>query len=429
MTFQTRNEVDVFVDSSSPAGSNKAMMVMTASSSCAVFWPLLNDILIPHLKSLFVLNYAQVMLVQFSFFSAFLIFSYPSGKLVERFGSQKTLVGGLFTMGTGALLFLPASQVPSFVLFMIALVVLAAGVTALQVSGNPYVSVLGPAARVEQAQSDAGLQLSWIDSRAHIWRHSDSARGGLRGRGLRKPALWPCIARLQGATGILCAEAIYIDRSHAVRARSYSRVSETSGNSQYREIATGQAAEPVELPARHSGHRRNLSLLRRRNYHRKLPGELHKPAQHWRDDSAICRGLRLYLLGRIDGRPFRRFRSVTRRKNRDVSRLQRSSRPCTGDSHHDLYGHVAMWTILLVGVFNSIMFPSLFTLGIANLGALTGKASGVLMSGAVGAAVIPVVQGMVADRIGVHSSFLVPAICYLYVAFYGLKGCHLSKQD
>ncbi len=72
------------------------------------------------------------------------------------------------------------------------------------------------------------------------------------------------------------------------------------------------------------------------------------------------------------------------------------------------HGHVAMWTILLVGVFNSIMFPSLFTLGIANLGALTGKASGVLMSGAVGAAVIPVVQGMVADRIGVHSSFLVP---------------------
>jgi FHS family L-fucose permease-like MFS transporter len=88
-----------------------------------------------------------------------------------------------------------------------------------------------------------------------------------------------------------------------------------------------------------------------------------------------------------------------------------------------------MWTILLVGAFNSIMFPSLFTLGIANLGPLTGKASGVLMSGAVGAAVIPVVQGMVADKIGVHSSFLVPAICYLYVAFYGLKGCHLSKQD
>jgi FHS family L-fucose permease-like MFS transporter len=85
------------------------------------------------------------MLVQFSFFSAFLIFSYPSGKLVERIGSQKTLVAGLLTMGTGALLFLPASRVPSFVLFMIALVVLAAGVTALQVSGNPYVSVLGPA--------------------------------------------------------------------------------------------------------------------------------------------------------------------------------------------------------------------------------------------------------------------------------------------
>jgi FHS family L-fucose permease-like MFS transporter len=87
-------------------------------------------------------------------------------------------------------------------------------------------------------------------------------------------------------------------------------------------------------------------------------------------------------------------------------------------------GHIAMWTILLVGIFNSIMFPSLFTLGIAGLGNLTGKASGILMSAAVGAAVIPVMQGAIADRIGVHGSFAVPAMCYVYIAFYGMKGCN-----
>ena len=92
------------------------------------------------------------------------------------------------------------------------------------------------------------------------------------------------------------------------------------------------------------------------------------------------------------------------------------------------YGHVAMWTILLVGIFNSIMFPSLFTLGIAGLGSLTGKASGILMSAAVGAAVIPVMQGALADRVGVHYSFIVPAFCYVYVAFYGWNGCNPKFQ-
>jgi len=86
-------------------------------------------------------------------------------------------------------------------------------------------------------------------------------------------------------------------------------------------------------------------------------------------------------------------------------------------------GTVAMWSILMVGLFNSIMFPTIFTLGIAQLGPLTGKGSGVLMAAAVGGAVIPVVQGVFADVSGVQPSFIVPAICYSYVAFYGFEGC------
>jgi FHS family L-fucose permease-like MFS transporter len=86
-------------------------------------------------------------------------------------------------------------------------------------------------------------------------------------------------------------------------------------------------------------------------------------------------------------------------------------------------GSLAMWSILFVGLFNSIMFPTIFTLGIANLGPLTGKGSGVLMSAAVGGAIIPVLQGAFADQMGVHPSFIVPAICYAYVAFYGFGGC------
>src|ERR1700685_4307655 len=108
------------------------------------FLTCLNDILIPHLKSIFDLNYAEVILVQFCFFSAYAVFSIPSGKIIERIGYHKMMVGGLLTMGLGALLFIPAASVPSFALFLAALIVLAAGITAFQVAANPYVAVLGP---------------------------------------------------------------------------------------------------------------------------------------------------------------------------------------------------------------------------------------------------------------------------------------------
>jgi FHS family L-fucose permease-like MFS transporter len=85
-------------------------------------------------------------------------------------------------------------------------------------------------------------------------------------------------------------------------------------------------------------------------------------------------------------------------------------------------GPVAMWTILLVGLCNSILFPSIFTLGIAELGPLTGRGSGLLIAAIVGGAVLPLVQGAIADRVGVHESFVLPFACYLYIVFYGLVG-------
>src|SRR5450631_3992422 len=111
------------------------------------FWgfvTVLNDILVPHLKSVFDLNYTKVMLIQFAFFLAYFIFSIPSAKIIDAIGYQKTMVVGLLTMGLGAFLFVPAAIALSYPLFLGALMVLAAGITALQVAANPYVSVLGP---------------------------------------------------------------------------------------------------------------------------------------------------------------------------------------------------------------------------------------------------------------------------------------------
>src|SRR5450755_2810152 len=136
---------------SGQASSNTAAMAMvTTLFFMWGFLTCLNDILIPHLKAIFDLNYTQAMLVQFVFFSAYFVFALPSGKIVERIGYQRTMVVGLVTAAVGAVLFIPAASVPSFPFFLTAYVILAAGITVLQVSANPYVSVLG---RPETASS------------------------------------------------------------------------------------------------------------------------------------------------------------------------------------------------------------------------------------------------------------------------------------
>src|SRR5215469_12808830 len=107
------------------------------------FLTCLNDILVPHLKSIFDLSYARVMLIQFAFFSAYFLFSLPWSRFVNRIGYQRTMVVGLLTMACGAFLFLPAASAASFSLFLTALLILAAGITGLQVAANPYVDLLG----------------------------------------------------------------------------------------------------------------------------------------------------------------------------------------------------------------------------------------------------------------------------------------------
>src|SRR6202166_4678641 len=107
------------------------------------FLTCLNDILVPHLKPIFDLNYTQVMLIQFAFFGAYFLFSIPSAKIIDWIGYQRSMVIGLLTMGIGAFLFVPAASAPSYPLFLMALIVLAAGITCLQVAANPYVTVLG----------------------------------------------------------------------------------------------------------------------------------------------------------------------------------------------------------------------------------------------------------------------------------------------
>src|ERR1022692_1520548 len=132
----------------SPDSSSSYTGPLAAVTTLFFMWGFLtclNDILVPHLKSIFDLNYRQVMLVQFAFFGAYFLFSIPSAKIIDWIGYQRSMVVGLLIMGVGAFLFVPAASAPSYPLFLAALVVLAAGITCLQVAANPYVTVLGKA--------------------------------------------------------------------------------------------------------------------------------------------------------------------------------------------------------------------------------------------------------------------------------------------
>src|SRR5580693_6373376 len=128
-----------------PAGQDytRPLAIVTTLFFMWGFLTCLNDILVPHLKSIFDLSYARVMLIQFAFFSAYFLFSVPWSKIVNAIGYQRSMVAGLLTMAVGAFLFIPAAVAVSFPLFLTALMVLAAGITGLQVAANPYVVVLG----------------------------------------------------------------------------------------------------------------------------------------------------------------------------------------------------------------------------------------------------------------------------------------------
>src|SRR5258705_8903162 len=128
-----------------PTSSNRvALTVVTSLFFMWGFVTVLNDVLIPHLKSIFELNYAKASFIQFAFFLAYFIFSLPSAKLIDRIGYKRTMVTGVLIMGAGALLFIPAAMVPSYPLFLAALMVLAGGITALPVAADPYLPRLRP---------------------------------------------------------------------------------------------------------------------------------------------------------------------------------------------------------------------------------------------------------------------------------------------
>ncbi len=397
------------------------MVILTTLFFLCGFLAALNDILIPHLKPIFRLNYAQVMLIQFSFFSAFLLFAGPSAKLIAHVGYKWTMVVGLLTMSAGAMLFLPAANAPSFGLFMCALTVLAGGITALQVAGNPYVSVLGPA---RTASSRLTLCQAFNSLGATI---APSFGGLLLLNSPLDPAALPSMTesalqayRLEQASQVkapyigiavaLLILAIAVSRAKLPSIRIEAPVPSRASGSvwKHRQLAFGVAAIFLAV----GGEVAIGSFLVNYLTQEDIGGLTPKAAAVF---------VSLYwggaMAGRFAGSGVMRIWPAPKVLGTAAIIVVTLVTTSIATS-----GAWAMWTILFVGFFNSIMFPTIFTLGIAGLGPLTARGSGILMAAAVGGAIIPVTQGAFADAMGIHLSFLVPAICYAYVAFYGFEG-------
>jgi MFS transporter, FHS family, L-fucose permease len=418
------------VASTAPATSSsqqttdyRAMALVTTLFFAWGFLTCLNDILIPHLKTIFDLNYAGIMLVQFVFFGAYFVFSFPSAKIIDAVGYQRAMVIGLMTMAVGAALFVPAASVPSYPLFLAALIILAAGMTILQTSANPYVAVLGPPKtastrlNLTQAFNSFGTFIApWVGKVLIL----GAVAAPLAIEVLRKmPADQLHAYRVSQASSVkmpyigfaiaLFVLAIIIGVSRLPKIASAEAHGEVHDSIwKYRHLVLGALGIFLYVGAEVS-----IGSFLTNYLNRPEIGDLALP---------VAAGMLMYYWGGAMVGRFAGSYILTRVKTGTLLGINALVAALLVLTSMMTFGSTAMWSILLVGLFNSIMFPSIFTLGIAGLGELTGDGSGLLVAAIVGGAIVPELQGIIADRIGIHHAFFLPVLCYLYIAFYGFVG-------
>jgi FHS family L-fucose permease-like MFS transporter len=393
------------------------------------FLTCLNDILVPHLKSIFDLNYVQSQLIQFAFFGSYFIFSIPSSKIVDAMGYQRSMVVGLLTMGVGAFLFVPAASAASYPLFLGALIVLAAGITCLQVAANPYVTVLGKPEtassrlNLTQAFNSLGTTLAPYFGSALILSAAPKtiediralAPDALQAYRLHEAASVKTPYVGLGIALVVLAVAIgsfKLPKIEHAQHKVGEKVNDSIWN--HPSLIFGAIGIFVYVGAEVSIGSflvNYFSLPEIGGLTAKVAADL--VTFYW-GGAMVGRFIGSAILQKVSTRGLLGVCAVCAAGLVAISMLAT--------------GHTAMYSIILVGFFNSIMFPSIFTLGVAELGPLTGDGSGVMIMAIVGGALIPLAQGAIADRIGLHHAFFLPVICYLYILFFAVSGSKPNSE-
>jgi MFS transporter, FHS family, L-fucose permease len=389
----------------------------------------LNDVLIPHLKAVFAMNYAQTMLIQFTFFGTYFVMSIPSGRVVARVGYKAGIVIGLLVAALGALLFYPAAGVPSYLLFLLALFVLASGITLLQVAANPYISLLGDAhgassrLTLAQALNSLGTTLApaligpvilavAVLSGAELAQLPPAAAEAYRiaqAHSVQHPYLGIAVALFVLAS---CVQLLHLPPHAEATERADPHHHGFGEVLKARHVRLGALAIFVYVGAEVAIGSFLINYLSDARIGNIAPATATRYVALYWGGAMVGRFLGSALLRRIDPRLLLCLFALAA-----VSLLTTTIVSS---------GALAMWSVIAIGLFNSIMFPTIFTLGIENLGPMTSKASSLLVMAIVGGAVIPYLQGLLADRLGLQPAFLLPVACYLYIAWYALRGSRQS---
>ena len=407
----------------------------------------LNDVLIPFAQNVFNLAIDASMLIQTAFFSAYFIFSIPSAKIIDWIGYKRAIIVGLSTMVAACLLFYPAAKIPSFPFFLAALMILAAGITVLQVAANPYVAVLG---RPQTASSRLNLTQAFNSLGTAVFpfvgaRLILSETVSAATQSASQDAVIKLYAYFFAVLLVLLAILFAVFRLPKMESAEH-RIGEKVNDSVWKhpnlpygaigifvyvggEVAIGSAiANYLALP--NIGH---------------FASNIADPASRYHAALAVAaRYISVYWLGAMVGR-FIGSAVLQKVKTSVVLAFCSAMAAFLVTVSVLTSGHVAMWSVLSIGLFNSIMFPCIFTSGIAELGPLTGDGSGILNMAIVGGAVIPYVVGKIALLLnrtyypsmtqgktswgqGIHYALILAAVCYLYILFYAVSGSKPNSE-
>ncbi|TYK66499.1 sugar MFS transporter [Colwellia echini] len=403
-----------------PVGSasqnNNYTFALTSLTSLFFMWGFitcLNDILIPHLKGIFDLSYSQAMLVQFCFFGAYFLVSLPAGVIVKKLGYQKGIVLGLVIAAVGCLCFYPAASMHSYPVFLMALFILASGITLLQVSANPYVSMLGDAktasSRLTMTQGFNALGTTvapFFGAFLILNQAADALTPHTTAESVQMPYVF--LAALLLALAAIFAWLKLPNLESVGEVEQKDLQGEDGSAWHYRHLVLGAVGIFVYVGAEVAIGSFLVSFLA-------------EPSIAGLEESDAAKYIAYYWGGAMVGR----FIGAA------VMQKVAAGKALFFNANAAVIliiiavlssGTLAMVSILLVGLCNSIMFPTIFSLAIQGLGKHTSQGSGILCLAIVGGAIIPLVQGVLADSIGVQPAFLLPILCYLFIAYYGVSG-------
>lgn len=389
------------------------------------FITVINNTLLPHLRSVFDLDYTRTTLIESVWFIAYFVASLPSAWLIERIGYQRALVTGLVVMAVGALGMIPAAQLPSYAITLVSLFVIASGITLLQVAANPYVAVIGPSdtapARLNlvQAFNSFGTMLAPLFGGYLILGRTVS------GTATADTVLTPA-QRLADAQSVqlpyLIVAAVLVVLAVVIarfRLPALGRATQRASREErarrslwsHRNLVLGIPAIFIYLIAEIGVSNLFINFVSQPD----IGGLTHQQASRYL--FVLWGGM---MVGRFAGSFL--MRSIAPEK---VLALFSIGAFVVMLVTVFASGRLAMWALVSVGLFHSIMFPTIFTLAIRGLGPLTEEGSGLLVMAIAGGALV-VVHGWLADRYGLQLSFLLTAACELYVLFYALWGAKPS---